>query len=131
MFPECVSNGIFAHYFSKSPSFGVFFGKNWFFSKKEVSKVLNVKKSSQKRLKWYYCLRILKTFNILWLFAVKKWFFSIKNLECFKIAICVNCSANASQMVFLLRKSETFKLCNFLEKIWVFPKMSLELFQDG
>ena len=74
MFPECVSNGFVALSFSKSPIFGVFLLEKLVFFRKRGFKGAEREKKVRKRLKLFYCLNNLETFQML-VFLVKKDFF--------------------------------------------------------
>ena len=133
-FLESVSIGITAQEFSKRSKFWVFFWKKsaCFFDKDpwNVSKTVIVKNVSRMSIKWYFCLRILKTFKS-WVFFWKKMdFFDKKPWNKPKTLIVTNMSKMRRKWYFCLRVLKTFKICVFSETRWIFPNKTFEMYQD-
>ena len=82
-----VSNGIIAQEFSERSKFWGFHLEKMGFWKRTlncfISKKLLVTNVSRKRLKWYYCVRILKTFKTC-VFFETRWISSNKTLEIYQ-----------------------------------------------
>ena len=115
-------------------NFGFFFlEKNACFFDKDlwnVSKTVIVKNVSRMSIKWYFCLRILKTFKS-WVFFSKKMdFFDKKPWNKPKTLIVTNMSKMRRKWYFCLRVLKTFKICVFSETRWIFPNKTFEMYQD-
>ena len=89
-----------------------FFWEKLNFFRKRGFKGTEREKKFRKRLKLFYCLNILETFQML-VFLGKKEFFRSRALKCFKTAKREKIFSKASQMVLLLKKFENPQILGF------------------
>ena len=122
-FLECVSNGISAYKISKRSKFGVF-SEKMFLSEKEtwnVSRSLTVAIFSRKRLKWYYCLRILKTIKFLIFFRKKMDFSAEEPWNVSRSLTVIFFSEKRLKWYYCSKILKTFELLGFFwKKCFVF-----------